>query len=117
MLYRVGTQAEWMALEGMFHYSIMEELKAYLDVLDLEYGIDRDYMEVGGYALVVESEEDLERVKAVLDYDSHPCEWAMRLWGGAGYVSALYLLNNEFSIQLYMPESIAPDDVLQELTD
>ena len=117
MLYRVGTQSEWVALEGGFHHSIMEELKSYIDVLDLEYGLNRDYLEVGGYALIAETEEDLKRVKDVLDYDTHPCEWAMRLWGGTGYVSALYLLNNEFSIQLYMPESIAPDDVLQELTD
>lgn len=117
MLYRIGTQAEWMALEGAFHHSIMEELKAYVDVLDLEYGADRDYMEVGGYALLAETKKDLEQVKAVLNYDSHPCEWAMRLWGGIGYVAALYLLNNEFTIQLYMPEAIAPVDVLEELTD
>lgn len=117
MLYRIGTQSEWMTLKGIIHYSIMEELKAYIDILDLEYGLERDYMEVGGYAFVAETKDDLERVKEVLNYDTHPCEWAMRLWGSTGYVSALYLLNNEFSIQLYMPEHIAPKDILEELTD
>lgn len=117
MLYRVGTLSEWVALEGIFHHNILEELKTYIDILDLEYGLERDYMEVGGYALIVETKKDLEQVKDVLNYDTHPCEWAMRLWSGTGYVSALYLLNNEFSIQLYIPEYIAPDDVLEELTD
>ena len=56
-------------------------------------------------------------VKDAVDYDVHPCEWATRLWKGTGYVSALYLMNNEFSILVFMPEVLAPTDVLEEMTD
>lgn len=117
MLYRIGTRKELSLVVDVFHSSILLELSRYIDVLDLEYGLNRDYLEEGGYALIAETAEDMEQVKDILDYDAHPCEWAMRLWDSTEYVSALYLLNNEFSIQLYMPESIAPDDVLHELTD
>ena len=38
------------------------------------------------------------------------CEWATRL-GDSGYLSALYILDNEFSVVLYMPISLAPDNI------
>ena len=117
MLYRIGNQFEWSELEGVLHYRIMEELKSYIDVLDLEYGSDRDYLECGGYALLAQIVDDMLAIKDAVDYDVHPCEWATRLGNGTGYVSALYLMNNEFSILVFMPECLAPDDVISEFID
>ena len=117
MLYRIGTQAELALVADVFHPSILQELKGYIDVLDREYGSERDYLDCGGYAMLAQTMEDMLMVKDVVDYDVHPCEWATRLWKGTGYVSALYLMNNEFSILVFMPEVFAPTDVLEEMTD
>ena len=45
-------------------------------ILDAEYGEDRNYLLTGGYSLIAETADDLRRVKAAVDYEAHPCEWA-----------------------------------------
>ena len=117
MLYRIGTLAELVSVADIFHPSILQELKVYIDVLDREYGSGSDYLECGGYALLAQTVDDMLAIKEVVDYDVHPCEWATRLGSGTGYVSALYLMNNEYSILVFMPESLAPDDVISEFID
>lgn len=117
MLYRIGTGTELSSVSDVFHSSILLELNRYIGVLDREYGSDRDYLECGGYAMLAQTMDDMLAVKDVVDYDVHPCEWATRLWQGTGYVSALYLMNNEFTILVFMPEVFAPIDVLEEMTD
>lgn len=110
----VGTTKECAALYGRLPDRVCGEVLRGLALLDAEYGPDRNYFEIGGYALIADTEEDLCKARDLFDDRWHYCEWATRL-GDSGYVSALYLLNNEFSVILYTKESLANEDVLENL--
>lgn len=114
MLYKFGTTDEVYTCTATFPTEVLTELIVGCSVLDSEYGEDRDYLNVGGYSIVIETLDDLPAVKSILDYESHPCEWATRL-GRSGYLSALYIMNDDFSIVLFMPIAIAPAVILNEL--
>jgi beta-phosphoglucomutase-like phosphatase (HAD superfamily) len=92
------------------------EILTGLVVLDAEYGEFRNYLESGGYSVIAETVEDIPGLKAIIDYEKHPCEWATKI-GRTGFVSALYILNNDFSIMVYMPQAIAPTEIITELED
>lgn len=116
MLYTYGTTAEVYATAERFPDPVFTELLTGCVVLDSDYGEDRDYYSSGGYSLVAETADDLAAMKELLDYDSFICEWVTRI-RDSGYISALYILDNDFCVMLFMPESIAPQVLLSELED
>ena len=115
MLYRIGTVKEIDAIEEKFPREIVNKLYHCTSVLDEAYGADRDYLQSGGYSLLAENEQDLDGIKPIIDFDTHPCEWADPI--GKEHLSALYLLNDNFSIVVFMPIAIAPPELLSELED
>lgn len=115
MLYMVGTMHETDKLAAILPDSVFTELVRGIAILDCEYGEDRDYRNYGGYSLVAETAEDVRAVKSHVDYESHLCEWVTRIGRDSGYLSALYIMNNDFSIMLYLPSAIAPDVLLEEV--
>ena len=115
MLYRIGTVKEIDAIEDKFPREIVNKLYHCTSVLDEAYGADRDYLQSGGYSLLAENEQDLVGIKPIIDFDTHPCEWADPI--GKEHLSALYLLNDNFSIVVFMPINIAPPELLSELED
>ena len=117
MLYRIGNEQEYAVLEDKLPKRVLSEILRGIVILDSEYGADRDYLQEGGYTLVVETTEDIAKLKEIIDYDAHPCEWATRIGRDTHYLAALYILNNEYSIMVYMPVSIAPNAILRDLED
>lgn len=115
MLYRIGTVKEISPLFHKFPEGVIEQLHYCTRTLDAAYGTGRDYLQSGGYSLIAETAEDISGIRAIIDLDEHPCEWADRLDGG--YLSALYLLNDDYSIVVFMPIAIAPPALLSELED
>jgi len=113
MLYRIGTVKEIRPLYRKFHEDVIEQLHYCTRTLDAAYGAERDYLQSGGYSLIAETADDLSGMREIIDFDTHPCEWADRLDGD--FLSALYLLNDDFSIVVFMPISIAPPTLLSEL--
>ncbi len=67
-----------------------------------------------GYTVTLDSPQDLEIVKAFIDYTTRPCEWAERL-GKSEYLSAVFVKNNSTAVTLIMPLAIAPTDLLNEI--
>lgn len=110
----VGTTKECEALYGKLPQRVYEEVLRGIVVLCSEYSETRDYFAVGGYSLIADSEEDLRWARRVFDDRTHFCEWSTRL-GDSGYVSALYLLSNELSVVLYTKESLANNDIIENL--
>ena len=108
----IKTTAEAWQLTDEVPEEVLTELIRGAAVLEAEYGDSG----AGGYAIVMQSDADMEEAKDLLDYSTMICEWATRL-GDSGYLSALYILDNEFSVVLYMPISLAPDNILLELED
>ena len=117
MLYMVGTLCETGELKTKLPVSVFTELVRGIAILDSEYGENRNYQECGGYSLIVETAEDVQKIKNFVDYESHPAEWVTSIGKNSGYLSALYILNDDFSIMLYLPAAIAPTVILEEMED
>ena len=115
MLYRIGTVKEIKPLYGKFNEDVIAQLYHCTKVLDDIYGADRNYLQSGGYSLIAETLEDVSAIGETIDFETHPCEWADPLDGG--FLSALYLLNDDFSIVVFMPVAIAPHTLRSELED
>ncbi len=116
MLYTIGTAHELSILPYHLPQELVLEILAGLVVLDAEYGESRNYYESGGYSVIAEKIEDIPGLKAIIDYEKHPCEWATRI-GRTGYISALFILNNSFSIMVYLSLDICPTAIINELED
>ena len=116
MLYTLGTANEVTLLPSHLPEELVAEVLTGLVVLDAAYGESRNYYASGGHSATAETLEDIPGLKAIIDYEKHPCEWATRI-GMTGYVSALYILNNDFSIMVYLPQAIAPKEIISELED
>ena len=114
MLYRIGTTKEISMLPCSLPENVLTEIFQGLVVLDAEYGEVRNYLESGGYTLVAEVSKDIPLLKEIINYDTHPCEWATRI-GNTGFASALFILNNDFSIMVYLPIAIPPQSIIKEL--
>ena len=110
------TVEECRVLEGQLPQRVYDEVLRGLVVISAEFGEERNYLDVGGFSLIADTEKDLCKARDLFDDRWHYCEWATRL-GDTGYVSALYLLNNEFSVMLYTKESLANEDILENLED
>ena len=115
MLYRIGTVKEIKPLYDKFHEDVIAQLYHCTKVLDDIYGVERSYLQSGGYSLIVETAEDVLGIREIIDLDTHPCEWVDRL--DEEYLSALYLLNDDFSVVVFMPIAVAPPALLKELED
>lgn len=116
MLYYIGTTKEVSVLEDHLPRQLIGEICRGVVVLDAEYGEYRDYFKEGGFSLIVETAEDLQQAEERFDPDQHLCEWATKI-GNTGFASALYILNNEFTVMLYLPITIANKDIIENLED
>ena len=116
MLYTLGTANELSLLPSHLPQKLLMEVLTGLVVLDAEYGESRNYYESGGYSVIAETVEDIPGLKAIIDFEKHPCEWATRI-GKTGYISALYILNNDFSIMVYLSLAICPTAIINVLED
>ena len=105
MLYRLSTTADLSMLPSTF--PIFAEIATNLRIME-QTGADADI-------LVAESIEDLEQVRNIVNFDTHPCEWAEYVGEDRQYVVAVYQLNNSFGIDLYLPITITPDNIKEEL--
>lgn len=117
MLYKIGTIQELYATKLDLPDDVLTELVRDIAILDSEYGKDRDWSEEGGYAVVAETCEDIFQLQKLVDFEIHPCEWATRVGRNSGYLSALYLLNDDYAIMAFMPICVAPDTILNDLEE
>lgn len=113
MLYRIGTTAEIPSLPSHFPEKLITEVFQGLVVLDCEYGEDRNYLESGGYSVILETCEDIQEFATTLDIVARPPEWAT--WIDDNFVSVLYILTDDFSIMVYMKSEIIPTLIRKEL--
>ena len=116
MLYRIGTVRELqkLSLPEIVHREILR----CTEILDREYGAERNYLESGGYTFFAETKEDVEKVREIIDFERHPCEWADWLFSLKQlYVSALYLMNDDYSIVVIMPLEVTPLVIQKEMEE
>jgi len=111
---RIGNLEEVIALPDSLPRKVKHKLNEVICILDLAYGWDRDYLCTGGYCLLAESEEDLTELRTIIDLEEDPCEWVYEI---SGYLTALYLLGDDFSVVVFIPASIAPKTLSERLED
>ena len=114
LLYRIGTTAEIPSLPSHFPEKLITEVFQGLVVLDCEYGEDRNYLESGGYSVILETEDDIQQLAKTLDIATRLPEWATWI-DNTGYISALYIINDDFSIMVYLKSEIIPTLIRKEL--
>ena len=114
MVYTIGTTREIPSLPCILPQSVRKELLRCTAVLDREYGEDRNYHQTGGYSVIVETREDVSGIMPTLNFDTHFPEWVEKV---DRYAAALYLLNDDFSVVLFVPLEIAPKTILNELEE
>ena len=117
MLYKVGTIQEVDCLRSQLPSSVAEKLFRSISLLNAWYGSDRNYLDIGGYSILIEAVEDIPELKTIIDIDNHPCEWCSRVSNDGEYLYAIYLMNNDFTITVFMPIAIAPDSITKDLED
>lgn len=99
---------------------VQEVIKGILEILDSEYGTDRDkYADNGGYVVVVESIEDFKGIqkKSNIDINNVIVEYVDKIICSDGkvYTNSLVLCNNDYSISLIMPFEIMPENLLNKM--
>lgn len=115
MLYRLTNKKDLETLPSGIIQAIGEDITISLELLEREYGSQRNSDESGGYVLLAETVADLEQVKTIVNIDTHPCEYAEYAGVAQNYVVAVYQLNNDYGIDLYLPLAIVPDVLKEEL--
>ena len=99
---------------------VQEVIKGILEILDLEYGTERDkHADNGGYVVVVESIEDFKEIqnKTNIDVNDVIVEYVDEIIcdGGTVYTNSLVLCNNDYSISLIIPFEIMPENLLKQM--
>lgn len=77
-----------------------------VQVLDNEYGANRNVDEDdGGYVVLLKVEGDIAELRTFFPVDTCLPEWVNL--SRSGYTTTLYMMNNDYSVVLIMPESLA----------
>ena len=104
MLYRIGTMAELSNIAFQVPADILEDLVIITATLDQEYGAGRDYYSSsGGYSVIIETEKDLPELKQIIDYEVRPCELISK---HGDFFSVLYLRNDDYFLNIYIPADL-----------
>ena len=116
MLYTIGTTAEIPTLPSHLPEKLIAEIFQGLVILDAEYEPTRNYLEVGGYSAIMEVTDDIHAFSRIINLETRQPEWATFI-SNTGYISALYIMNNDFSVMVYMPAAIMPEIIRKELEE
>jgi len=114
---KVGTVTELEAVKESLPPEIRREVHRIVRILDQEYGASRDIDHSdGGVVLIAQTVEDIVEVnKSYNGILQRPPEQVNLLQTEPPYLNALYLTNNEYSINILLPLSIAPAERLIEI--
>ena len=114
MLQKIGTVAQVKTIKEKLHPDLYQAVVHDLHLLDSAYGADRDYFTLGGYSIVIDSESDLKEVKSIIDFGTHFPEEVL-LFSSCNYLAALFVMNDDFSIMVWLPVSLTPKNFLDEI--
>ena len=108
MVYKLGTIDD-MKILPQLEPSLRDYIKYLLLVLDTEYSSDRDIdNNDGGYVVFVTEDTPMNEIKEVFDYTKHTVEYVEV---GEAYSTAVYMLNNEYTVMLIIPTEELPEEL------
>ena len=102
MVYKLGTAGDMSTLASVtVPAAVRRALMEDLAILDREYGTERNIdTSDGGFLLYCTPGTKPTEVKSFFDPGKHIPEWAEPVRGEPAYTMALYLLNNDFAVEL-----------------
>ena len=101
---------------------VQEIILGILQILDTEYGADRDkYKEDGGYVVILENEEDFQQIKdkAYIDCDDIIPEYVDKIvcTNGEIFTNSLIICNNDYAITLIMRMELTTENLKSYMID
>ena len=103
MLYIIGTQKDSEKIKGLFPIEVFKEVSDISNILDENYGSDRDVFEDdGGYICILENNNDVEELKSKYELDLYEAipEYCTKL--SDEWLNVFILCNNEFGINVIL---------------
>lgn len=109
-------------ITGSMPQEVQEAIKGILEILDTEYGADRNkYEDDGGYVVVLEREEDFKELedKAYIDCNEVIAEYVDKIVcsNGEVYTNSLIICNNDYAISLIIPLVLTPQNLKDYMID
>ncbi len=103
---RTASDIEELGLKAKLPVEICQEVDSLARLLDELYGENRDENSDGGVVVIAEKASDLKAIKArYASLDESDCEGEVIIASPKGdYINQLYLSNNEFGVNVIMPE-------------
>lgn len=101
---------------------VQEIIQGMLQILDTEYGTDRNkYEDDGGYIIAVERKEDFEKIKdkTYIDCNDIIAEYVDKIVCSNGeiFTNSLILCNNDYAISLIIPIELTPQNLKDYMID
>ena len=111
MVYKLGTSKDMSMLASLtVPHTVRCALQGDLAILDREYGAERNIdKNDGGFLLYCTPGTKPMEVKSFFDPGKHVPEWAEPVRGEPAYTMALYLLTNDYAVELVMATQDAED--------
>jgi hypothetical protein len=117
-LIKAGTVKELAQFEGTIDSDVYRAALRIVSRLDEVYGAGRDVDGGdGGFVVITENVQDLEVIGqryVRLDENRHEAVDVVKGESGA-FINALFLCNNEFGINVFLPMEIVPEALLKDL--
>jgi hypothetical protein len=114
----VGTVKELAQFEGTIDHDVYNAALRIVSRLDEAYGPERDVDNSdGGFVVVVENVQDVLLIGqryVKLDDNRHETVDVVKCEKET-YINALFLCNNEFGINIFIPLNIAPQVLLKDV--
>ena len=109
MVYKLATLADLASVPlEVMSAAVRKVITDDLRNLDRAYGANRIIEEDdGGYVLFCTPQTSTDEIKAYFDPDRHIPEWVEALKDDPSYVTALFLLHNDYGVLLVMESSSA----------
>ena len=100
----LGTKKEMQRISN-FDETLQKDIESVLNILDSNYGEERNYFSVGGFVGIVGTDSDFQKLFSnwKIDLKSEPCEYFMKV---GGYVKKLFITNPDFAIVIYTKEEL-----------
>lgn len=117
---KIGTKKDCEVLRGL-PPPVLGKIEETIALLNFYYGENRDIdKDLGGYVLLIETQEDLKEIKNFLSMDSKdivPEFTDIIKWNDENiYTISLMLISSDFSVTLIIPYQITPITLLKDLT-
>jgi len=109
----LGTVKDMVKIEN-HSLPLKESVQAVLEILDSNYGENRDVKrDLGGYVVIVEDEQDLEELNNIhIDVNTAIPEF-VDVIGNNEYTNTLLILSSDYAVSIIAPYNITPTNFIE----